>query len=191
MALGCGVFLFVAAILGAVAYFVAPIVLRSFEQSSLRESGTPAPALILAVRETNTRINERPVFDVDLEVRAEGMEPYKTTVSQPFSMLHAANLRPGGGAQVNYDPQNPQSVVITATGGLPPGSATDQASSTPESAKLDPLCEKAAKCCALIVGTEGATNCAGFKSPVMPPEACKSALEGYELAAKVRGLTCE
>lgn len=90
------VFFLVAVTLGVCAFVVVPLVSTMYEQDRLAREGTPAPAKILAVRETNSKVNHRFVYELHLEVYPEGKDSYQVSVSQPFSQLNVVHLRAGG-----------------------------------------------------------------------------------------------
>ena len=106
-------------LVGYAGFSFYPSISGIFEESSLRDEGVLAPAEILHVNQTRHRINEDWVYELILDVRPKGKEPYQATVSQRFDTLHLANLRKGAHVTVKYDRANPKKVVVMSTGTAP------------------------------------------------------------------------
>jgi hypothetical protein len=195
--------------IGLPAYFLFPLLRNAYHQHGLRETGISAPGEIVAVTETNTTFNEQPVLDLTLRVLRQDGITYETKVSQPFSMLHAPNLRPGVGVTVKYDASDPTVAVVIETGtrspllptlhvqpvhvrtsapapsASPPGQLRDLTAPAPT------LCARTHSCCLTVVGAQNATSCAPFQDPNFPTFGCQTALQSFQQAAIAQGRSCE
>jgi len=177
-------------------YFLFPIISGAFKQSSLRTEGIEAKGEILSVSETNTTFNDQPVIDLRLRIAAEDGQIYETSVSQPFSMLHAANLRSGAGVVVRYDPEDRTELVVVQTGTAPlsrtsrldPGSAPHV---PPQTNGIAEACLKARACCLIIADDTAQAACENFMNPQFPAVGCQTALDGLKQAAFAQGKSCE
>jgi hypothetical protein len=89
----------------------------------LRNHGVSAPAVILSVDGTNTRVNEEPVLQFELEVEGEDGAPFYAIARQVVPVHQIPDLRPGDSVTVHYDPANPSRAVIVALGHAPDESA--------------------------------------------------------------------
>lgn len=199
---------------GLPVYFLFPLLRDAYRQHGLRETGISAPAEIIAVSETNTTFNEQPVLDLTLRVlRSDGVA-YETNVSQGFSMLHAPNLRPGGGVTVKYDAGDPTITVVVETGTRSPFTPTTQQLPSPRPSALAPapsatssaipsspvhdlaapapaVCAQTYSCCLTVVGTQNAASCGTFRDPNFPAFGCQTALQSFQQAARAQGRSCE
>jgi hypothetical protein len=81
-------------------------------QQVLLQTGTPAAATIKSFQDTGTLVNFNPQVVIELDVEADGQEPYsvQTATSVPQTML--AQLTPGNKLAVRVDPSNSQNLVI-------------------------------------------------------------------------------
>jgi len=76
----------------------------------LDKTGRPAEATILEIRDTGMTLNDDPVVDFVLEVRPEGMEPYRARTRMPISRIEIPRFQPGAIVRVNVDPNDPSRV---------------------------------------------------------------------------------
>ncbi len=90
--------------------------LLSDDEAQLRANGVPASAQIVSVQQTNSRINDRWVYELTVRVHPKGSGTYLADISEPFDTLHVANLRKGAWVEVKFDPEDRQDLVVTATG---------------------------------------------------------------------------
>ena len=81
---------------------------------SLRVSkkGVEAPARILALRNTSTMVNYRPVVAVELAVYPSDRSAFRVVVEEVFSQIGAAQLIVGMNVTVKYDKKNPTDAII-------------------------------------------------------------------------------
>lgn len=75
-------------------------------QMKLSASGTPATAIVNALRDTGALVNNQPMVEVDVTVMPPGGAPFPATMSV---MGHAqlAGLQQGSTIDVVYDPAQP------------------------------------------------------------------------------------
>jgi hypothetical protein len=78
------------------------------------ENGTPAQARVLKVWDTNSTINDEPVYGLLLEVQPAGGPVYQVERSCRASYASQWLFKPGAAVQVKYYPRLPQRVVMTS-----------------------------------------------------------------------------
>ena len=183
-------------------YFLVPLVRDVWQKDHLRAEGVEASAEILTVEETNTTFNDQPVLQLRLRVHPSVAAPYEAETSQAFSLLQAADLRPGAHVLVKYDPKEMERVVVTETGltvprsplhVLPPAGTAAPATSPsaePTSQAADPLCMQAQVCCLTVTGPTGESSCSTFLNPQFPRVGCENALVALRQSAAALGKTC-
>ncbi|HEX6195252.1 MAG TPA: DUF3592 domain-containing protein [Jiangellaceae bacterium] len=97
---------------------------RGLDHGAVLRNGEPAMATIVAVNETGTQINERPVFKFTLDVPAANGETRRVTTKQIVSLTSIGVLRPGMVVPVRVDPKKPTKVAIDSQrANAMPGSA--------------------------------------------------------------------
>ena len=84
----------------------------SAQNRKLLQTGEPAQATILQLRETGLRINEQPQIGLQLEVRPANRPAYQTEAKMIISYLQAAQFQPGTLLDVRIDPADPSKVAI-------------------------------------------------------------------------------
>lgn len=94
--------------------------LPSFDEDEVRKNGIAAPAKILSVQQTNTKINMLWVYDLALEIHPKAEEPFQAAISDTFDNVQIQSLRRGAWVEVRYDPEERQNVVLMATGATSP-----------------------------------------------------------------------
>jgi len=83
--------------------------------NKIGKSGVPAPGEILALRAVGTPDMSGGVqHDIDVTVRPEGLEPYKTTIHQSLSAGQLKGLSEGKAVTVKYDPDNPNDALLSS-----------------------------------------------------------------------------
>ena len=80
-------------------------------QMQLATSGTPATAIVNALRDTGAMVNHQPMVEADVTVMPPGGAPFPATISV---MGHAqlAGLQPGANVNVVYDAADPSVVAL-------------------------------------------------------------------------------
>ncbi len=73
---------------------------------------TPAPAVIARVEDTGIMMSREPVAKLTLLVTPTDRSYFMTMVEQAFSPFDVHKLVPGAGAQVRFDPKNPNKAVF-------------------------------------------------------------------------------
>ncbi len=81
-------------------------------QQALLQTGTLAAGTIKTFQDTGALVNFNPQVVIELDVEAEGQDPYtvQTTTTVPQTML--AQLQPGNKLALRVDPSNNQSIAI-------------------------------------------------------------------------------
>lgn len=115
----------VAVIVGAVLIFVfgliySLIIKPAMRYSRIIKNGIPATARIISFQETNTRINERPLVRLGLEVTLPGRAPYQTETRAVISYFDAAGFQPGNMLNVVVDRNDHMQVVVPHGSDAPP-----------------------------------------------------------------------
>jgi hypothetical protein len=101
-----------------VVFVIVGRVMRSAGQDrKLLQTGEPAQATILQLRETGLRINEQPQIALTLEVRPTNRPAYQTEAKMIISYLQAAQFQPGALLDVRVDPADPNKVAIAGVMG--------------------------------------------------------------------------
>ncbi|CAN5540703.1 hypothetical protein BH23ACT3_BH23ACT3_11690 [soil metagenome] len=84
---------------------------QSWEDASRLTSGTPAPAVVTAVSETGTRVNNMAMLELAVTVMPVGDVPFAATgIITGHARLHLA--RQGAIVEVRYDPSAPSIVTF-------------------------------------------------------------------------------
>ena len=78
----------------------------------LAANGRPGTAVITALRQTGTMVNENPQVELDLQVTVEGIPPYAVTHRQVIAMVAIPQFQPGATVPVKVDPQDANSLII-------------------------------------------------------------------------------
>ena len=82
------------------------------EARRIRQVGTPAEALVLAIRDTGMTINNDPVVAFSLEVRPAGGRPYQAETRGRIGRLDVPQIQPGAVLPVSIDPGDPRKVAL-------------------------------------------------------------------------------
>jgi hypothetical protein len=80
-------------------------------QSTL-ESGTPAKAKVLSIRDTGGRLNSNPSIEFQLEVQPPTGPAFVATTRAIISTVNLARFQPGASIDVKYDPADHTSVAV-------------------------------------------------------------------------------
>jgi hypothetical protein len=92
------------------ALVIIPII-RTFRSQEVK-NGVQAEATVLKMWDTGTTINDDPLVGFLLEVQPLGLPAYQVETKTLVSRLSVANVQPGMGATVKYDPQNIKRVAV-------------------------------------------------------------------------------
>jgi hypothetical protein len=79
--------------------------------ATLRTSGAHAPAVVTAVRETGTVVDNQPVLEVDVTVMPAGAVPFPAT-GMVTGHARQGTIRSGVTISVRYDPAAPSIVAV-------------------------------------------------------------------------------
>lgn len=82
------------------------------EARRIREVGTAAEALVLAIRDTGMTINDDPVVAFTLEVRPSGGVPYQAETRARIGRLDIPQIQPGAVLPVAVDPADRHKVAL-------------------------------------------------------------------------------
>jgi hypothetical protein len=83
--------------------------------ATVAQTGMPAAATVVALREGFGEINFQPIVEIDMTVLAPGRPPYPVTMRQAMPIQMVAAMRPGANLNVKVDPANPATVWIDPT----------------------------------------------------------------------------
>lgn len=113
--------------------FVGRMMRGAGQNRKLLQTGEPAQATILQLRETGLRINEQPQIGLTLEVRPANRPAYQTEAKMIISYLQASQFQPGTVLDVRVDPADASKVAIAGVlgpammgGGMMGGQASAQ-----------------------------------------------------------------
>ncbi|MDB5801433.1 MAG: putative lipoprotein [Rhodocyclales bacterium] len=76
------------------------------------ESGTPAKARVLKIRDTGGRLNSNPSIEFQLEVHPETGPSFTATTRAIISTVDLPRFQPGADINVKYDPADHGSVAV-------------------------------------------------------------------------------
>lgn len=134
---GAGGYTIAAAVLlsvGAVLFLIGVYLkIRGRRRARIYHSGTPGEALIRAVHETGSMVNNQPMYAFDLEVSGQGFAPVSTRHREivPFWFLN--RVGPQSRVPVKVDPSDPTRLIFDwdrfAAMPAQPGTGTPVASS--------------------------------------------------------------
>jgi hypothetical protein len=74
--------------------------------------GIPGRAIITAIKDTATTVNDNPRVELTLEVTVGDDAPYTATHAQVISRIAVAGFQPGATVPVRVDPADGQSLII-------------------------------------------------------------------------------
>jgi len=96
-----------------------PLMRGSAQRRRLLQEGESAPATILQVWETGTRINEQPQIGLLLDVRPSTRPAFQVKTTMLISFLQASMFQPGMQVEVRFDPNDLSQVTISGVTGAP------------------------------------------------------------------------
>ena len=76
------------------------------------QSGIPAQARIVAVRQTGVMLNHQPQILFDLEVQPPGSAPYRAQAKAVIPMVNIPQFQPGAEVPVKIHPADPNQVAL-------------------------------------------------------------------------------
>jgi hypothetical protein len=117
-------------VFGVLALTLGPL----FRASKLLQTGIPAEAKILKVRDTGTTVNEQPEIELLLEVQPKSGGKWGHP-SEGCPHFRAAWYIPGARVGVKVDPKNPNRVVITDRLDVPSRAGDAAETEAPDQAK--------------------------------------------------------
>lgn len=101
--LGVGVLLFVIGVF---------LKIRGRRRARIYHSGVPGEAVIRAVHETGTMVNNQPMYAFDLDVSGQGFAPVSTRHREVVPFWFAGRVGPDSRVPVKVDPSNPTRVIF-------------------------------------------------------------------------------
>lgn len=81
-------------------------------QAAVDPAAVAGEAQVVAVRDTGTRVNFDPAFDLDLLVTLPGQPPYPVTTRAVVSTANIGRLTPGANVKVRVNPATPTTVHL-------------------------------------------------------------------------------
>ena len=103
------------------------------------ETGLPAQATVVEVRDTGVTINKNPQIKLILQVTPQTGMPYKAEIKLLISRLETYKYQPGMTLPVKYDPNNMSKVAIDFSGNSPAGTSYESASDSEDKAQLEDM----------------------------------------------------
>lgn len=111
------------AIVGIVVVVLAlvfiPMLRGAAQRQKLLQTGEPAPATILQIRETGMRVNDQPQVEMLLDVRPSTRPAFQAKTKMVISYFQASMFQPGMQVEVKYDPNDTSKVTVSAVTGAP------------------------------------------------------------------------
>lgn len=101
--LGVGILLFVLGVF---------LKIKGRRRARIYHSGVPGEAVIRAVHETGTMVNNQPMYAFDLDVAGQGFAPVSTTHREVVPFWFLNRVGPQSRVPVKVDPQNPTRVIF-------------------------------------------------------------------------------
>lgn len=83
---------------------------------SVLDTGIPARARIVSVRQTNVLVNHQPQIEFQLEVHPPSGSIYHVETKAVIPMVHIPQFQPGAEIPVKIDPADPGKVVFDVYG---------------------------------------------------------------------------
>jgi hypothetical protein len=83
--------------------------------ANIAQTGLPATATVVGVREGFGELNFQPIVELDMTVLMPGRPPYPVTMRQAMPVHQLAAMQPGANVSVKVDPNNPQTIWIDPT----------------------------------------------------------------------------
>jgi hypothetical protein len=80
--------------------------------ANIANTGLPATATVVAVREGFGEVNFQPIVEIDMTILAPGRPPYPVTTRQTLPVHMVGQLHPGANLNVKVDPENATTVFI-------------------------------------------------------------------------------
>ena len=96
--------------LAALAIIVALFLFSS--SKDVAETGTPATARIISIRDTGGRLNSNPAIEFQLEVQPENGPVYTATANAIVSTVYLPRFQPGASIAVKIDPADTSKVAV-------------------------------------------------------------------------------
>ncbi len=82
------------------------------EANRIRNSGLPATARVLELRDTGMTLNQNPVVSMRVEVHADGVPPFEATLKAVIGRLDVPRVQPGAEVPVKFDPKDHSRVAL-------------------------------------------------------------------------------
>ncbi|MDQ4125098.1 MAG: hypothetical protein M3134_05805 [Actinomycetota bacterium] len=101
--LGVGILLFV------IGFYLK---IRGWRRARIYHSGVPGEAIVKAIHETGTMVNNQPMYGFDLEVTGQGFAPVSTRHREVVPFWYLNRIGPQSRVPVKVDPSNPTRVIF-------------------------------------------------------------------------------
>lgn len=86
--------------------------IRGRRRARIYNSGVPGEAVIRAVHQTGTMVNNQPMYAFDVEVTGQGFAPVSTRVREVVPFWFLNRVGPQARVPVKVDPQNPTRMIF-------------------------------------------------------------------------------
>ena len=83
-----------------------------FANLAAMQAGTPASGTVVAVTPTGQEVAGTPVYAVELDVRIDGQETYRTTYQTVIAAGALANWQPGAVYPFKVSPTDPHALML-------------------------------------------------------------------------------
>ncbi|MBS1794957.1 MAG: hypothetical protein JSS81_13940 [Acidobacteria bacterium] len=110
--MGVSFFLFMAMFVGAFFFLIGSLVVAGLANRRVLATGQDARAQIVALADTGTRINRRPVVRFTLQVHPQSSPPFVAQTQKTLSIFELSSYQPGGIVHVKYIPGTDQVAVV-------------------------------------------------------------------------------
>lgn len=215
---GCLTVLVVLGLIYGAGSFIVPYVWGLVEQQILLVTGTRGVGKIIAAKATDSKVNDKRVYEVTVEVTPDQGVAYRATVEQALVPAQAQKLRPGAWVSLRVDADEPSKIALVQVD-VPAPSPPDAPGAEPATdqivfKRIDPSITPApneapdaqnpkapaeAKGEAMSTCTQarnccvaiGGSSCAHFADSQMDESMCTTALQGFSRLAAAMDKSCE
>ena len=100
--------------LGCAFFLIASLLIGGMLNLWMLGTGQDAEAIILATKDTGSRVNDNPVVDFSLEVRPPDLLPFAANARKTVSLIDLPSFQPGKIVRVKYIPGKEHVAIVDA-----------------------------------------------------------------------------
>jgi hypothetical protein len=89
-----------------------PVLLGVKQTAALLQSGAPATAKVISVKQNGLWVNDNPQVDIVLEVNSESPSAYQAKLTMVIPPIVAPQIQPGARLNIRVDANNRSNIVI-------------------------------------------------------------------------------